>query len=389
MVASRGKIKGVGVFALAAFLAAFILAVPGGAVATTKKQRRCQQEIGSVFTFKKGVPKKKRKRAVKLICQTMAIGKPGPKGAAGSAGPTGPIGPRGATGPAGPGDGATGPTGATGATGAAGLRGLIGATGATGLPGLDGLLGPTGPRGLPGIDGLLGPTGPTGLPGLDGLLGPTGPTGLPGIDGLLGPTGPTGLPGLDGLLGPTGPTGLPGIDGLIGPTGPTGLTGLLGPTGPTGLTGALPIVLANIPSNTPESTNLGVNTLTGWTESYDPTGAFNPATGVFTAPADGNYLVEPNVTNGSATPISIGDTSPDALVTNVNGIDEQVQSFPLFNVDVPFLLSLETPLQIAQAASSSVYQLATGDTVKIQVFNSYSALHNTYGDLKITQIPDL
>lgn len=162
MVKSRG-VKFSGIAALAILICA-VMAVPAGSAAT-KKQRQCQKAITTVFTFKKGVSKKKRKQAVKVICQTMTIGKPGPKGPRGATGPAGAKGATGATGP--PGSGPTGPIGPTGATGAIGLPGIPGVTGPTGLPGLPGLIGPTGPTGL---DGLLGPTGPTGLTGAVPLL---------------------------------------------------------------------------------------------------------------------------------------------------------------------------------------------------------------------------
>ena len=62
--------------------------LPATSPAATKKQKQCQRAIATVFTFKKkGVPKKKRRKAVKIICQTMTVGKQGPKGAKGDPGP--------------------------------------------------------------------------------------------------------------------------------------------------------------------------------------------------------------------------------------------------------------------------------------------------------------
>lgn len=330
--------KGAGTLSVVILLAA-ALAVPSFSVAA-RKQAQCRQAITSVFTFKKGVPKKKRQKAVKLICQTLTIGKPGPKGATGAPGPKGATGP---TGPAGSGNGITGATGP---------------------------IGPTGPT------GQKGDTGSIGLPGV------TGPTGIQGIPGLPGVTGPTGVPGIPGV---TGPTGVTGVIGEIGPTGPTGVTGV---TGVTGAAGAIPIVVANVSSFSPQVMGFGISTINNWTEAFDTSGGFNPATGVFTAPSAGTYMFEPNVTTGPENPVNVDSSAPPLLLTDVNGIDEQVQAFPIFNVNFNLVLTLATQLQSAQASSITAYNLDPGDTVRFQVNNpSNSTNYVTYGDLKITQIP--
>lgn len=319
---AAGVPKSLAILLFGTILASMVLIAPTASFAATKKQKQCQRAITTVFTFKKGVPKKKRKKAVKLICQTMTIGAPGPKGSPGARGPAGPV----------------------GATGATGEGGMAGATGATGTPG------------LPGLDGLAGPTGPT------GLNGQAGPTGL---------TGPTGLPGLDGLTGPTGPTGL---------IGPTGVTGSTGPTG------ALPTVIAMIPWDSPQSMGGTINTITGWTEEYDPSGNFDPVSGTFTAPSSGDYLIEPDITTGPSSAVTASGGQPPTLLTNVNGIGEDVQAFPLFNTDLA-LLSLVAPLQTAQVSGQTFQSLNAGDQVQLQIIKQNGVGYDTYGDLKITRLP--
>ena len=72
-----------------ALLALAILAVPepSSAAVNKKQQAQCRKALTSVFTFRKGVAAKKRKKAVRIICQTMAIGPRGP-GAATKGGAT-------------------------------------------------------------------------------------------------------------------------------------------------------------------------------------------------------------------------------------------------------------------------------------------------------------
>ncbi len=161
-------------------------------------------------------------------------GEVGPQGIQGEAGPTGPMGPMGMT-------GAAGPQGPQGEMGPQGIQGEVGSAGPIGPMGMTGAVGPQGPQGEmgpQGIQGEAGPTGPMGPMGMTGAVGPQGPQGEMGPQGIQGEAGPTGPMGPMGMTGAVGPQGPQGDVGPAGPMGMTGATGATGPQGPIGLTGA-------------------------------------------------------------------------------------------------------------------------------------------------------
>ena len=131
------------------------------------------------------------------------IGATGATGATGPIGPTGPQGPSG--GPAGP-EGPQGPPGPQGPTGAAGMTGATGPTGPAGATGATGAMGPQGVAGATGPMGPQGPAGPIGATGATGATGLTGPQGAVGATGPQGPAGATGATGAAGQGVPAGGT---------------------------------------------------------------------------------------------------------------------------------------------------------------------------------------
>ncbi|SDN23428.1 collagen-like protein [Acetanaerobacterium elongatum] len=294
-----------------------------------------------------------------LTGPTGPTGPSGTPGAAGATGPTGPVGPGGTPGT----PGSTGPTGPTGPQGTPGINGPTGPTGpigptgpGTGDTGPAGPTGPTGPLGPTGPTGSLGPTGPTGP---QGLLGETGPTGPFGPTGPTGPQGEQGITGPTGPLGPTGPgTGDTGPTGPLGPTGPTGPLGPTGPTGPTGPQGATTMIRGveyQAQTRQAEGVATGSNVLFDtMVNGQDLTITYNNATGVFTIPRTGNFLVNWQVA------IDGSDLGPSATFTLIE------------TGAVSISIAASTPVILGQVSGSALVTVSGSATLRLANSSGYT-----------------
>ena len=120
-----------------------------------------------------------------------------------------------------------------------------------------------------------------------GVTGPTGPTGPTGATGRQGVTGPTGATGPQGITGPTGASGATGIQGPTGPTGPQGITG---PTGPAGEDATTFNSYAMVHDETNSTISHNQPVLFQTTNISNKI-SYNPATGDFTIPEEGIYII--------------------------------------------------------------------------------------------------
>ncbi|XP_053239883.1 EMILIN-1 isoform X2 [Podarcis raffonei] len=105
------------------------------------------------------------------------------------------------------------------------------------------------------------------------------------LQDLTGPPGPPGLEGPMGKQGPVGPAGPPGKDGRTGSVGPPGLPGEQGLPGPPGTTPKVSFTAALTARHVETGTIAFDRVLLNDGDAYDP------KSGIFTAPFPGRYLV--------------------------------------------------------------------------------------------------
>jgi len=283
-------------------------------------------------------------------------------------------------------EGARGPAGRPGRAGARGPAGPAGPKGDAGPAGPQGERGPAGPAGPAGSGGgEPGPAGPQGPQGPAGATGPVGPAGPAGPQGPAGPDGPSGDQGPIGLTGPQGPIGPKGDDGDTGPIGPTGPQGIQGVPGRDGLPG--PIDGATLPLGLVPP--LVIQALTGWTTAGQPTSpAFNAATGTYTAPATGAYLISVTATAGpnAAVTTNAGAGQYLALQLLRNGTQLEERRFPMFDVNVPLVLTLRAPLRDGQVQIERLVQLNAGDTIVTRLSNQLGMTIDVGASLSIARM---
>ncbi|WP_339270190.1 stalk domain-containing protein [Paenibacillus sp. FSL R5-0470] len=256
------------------------------------------------------------------------------------------------------GNGVKGDKGDTGATGPAGAQGPAGPAGSQGDPGSAGAQGPAGPAGSQGGPGSAGAQGPS------GPAGPQGDPGPAGAQGPAGPAGPQGDPGPAGAQGPAGPAGPQGDSGPAGAQGPAGPAGPQGDPGPAGTS-----FTSEGFSVTGTTYSIASSTLfTNWSEAspYYASPAFNPATGIFTAPATGKYAIHATVNYKTNVPVSIslGSGIDPFFTVKKNGSTDLIKGYmPILDVNIALILTIRTILSSATVTLSGDVELQAGEEV--------------------------
>ena len=220
--------------------------------------------------------------------------------------------------------------------------------------------GDKGDKGEPGDQGQPGPAGPQGD---KGESGPQGNKGEPGDQGQPGPAGPQGD---KGESGPQGDKGEPGNQGQPGPAGPQGDKGAAGSQGPAGTSVTSEGFSASGTTNPILSSTL----FKDWNVAspYYANAAFDPATGIFTAPATGKYAIHATVNYKTKSPVSvsIGSDIDPVFTVKKNGNTDLIKGYmPIFDVNIALVLTLRTILSSATVTLTGDVELQAGDEVEL------------------------
>ncbi|MEK4297523.1 collagen-like protein, partial [Paenibacillus sp. FSL R5-0914] len=176
--------------------------------------------------------------------------------------------------------------------------------------------------------------------------------------------GPQGDPGPAGAQGPAGPAGSQGDPGPAGAQGPSGPAGPQGDPGPAGTS-----FTSEGFSVTGTTYSIASSTLfTNWSEAspYYASPAFNPATGIFTAPATGKYAIHATVNYKTNVPVSIslGSGIDPFFTVKKNGSTDLIKGYmPILDVNIALILTIRTVLSSATVTLSGDVELQAGEEV--------------------------
>jgi len=125
-----------------------------------------------------------------------------------------------------------------------------------------------------------------------------------------------------------------------------------------------------------------------WQVNDTSTGAFNPVTGEYTAPASGLYLVMLTVNAGLANAATVTSTplNDASIRLAVDGTPIAESRYPIFDVNVALVLTLRTPLRQATTQITRYVQLNAGERLTTQLSNTYSVPFEAQGSLSVARV---
>lgn len=207
---------------------------------------------------------------------------------------------------------------------------------------------------------------------LQDLTGPAGEAGPPGPPGLQGPPGPAGPPGFPGKDGQQGPMGLPG------PQGEQGVEGAPAVSGPRVAFSAALSLPRSEPGTVPFDRVL-----------LNDGGYYDPATGVFTAPVAGRYLLSAVLTGHRHEKVeavlsrsNIGVARIDSGGYEPEGLENKPVAESQPSLGALGVFSLILPLQ---AGDTVCIDLVTGQLAHSEEPLTIFSGALLYGDLELEQ----
>lgn len=133
------------------------------------------------------------------------------------------------------------------------------------------------------------------------------------------------------------------------------------------------LILANKSTSQSIAQNSNTEYITGWSEVEDTYNNFNDATGTFSAPRDGFYIVSFNLALVSA---AIGNNTrveniiESSSTTNNIGAYRNVNSYPAWDTS-------GTQSNIIGGVCNAIFNLKTGDTIRFRVWHNLGGNRST------------
>ncbi|KAG8431781.1 hypothetical protein GDO86_019953 [Hymenochirus boettgeri] len=175
-----------------------------------------------------------------------------------------------------------------------------------------------------------------------------GPPGLPGPPGPMGKQGPP---------GPQGPLGPQGKDGAVGRQGPVGPPGLQGEQGPRGESALVPEVSFSAALSYPQ---LDPGTIAFDKVLVNDGNAYDPSSGIFTAPLSGRYFISAILTGYQGEKVEAVLSKSNYGIARVDSAGYEPEG-----LEKPLVENKTTPGSLG--IFNIILQLSVGDTVCIDL----------------------